>query len=201
MSTLAEQLRQNATPDAIAADLDRLDHAGRLAAIATLASADFERLYKTVDGRHVELDYYVPAQVKDGEPVRHVGLNSMPVFRTVDKRFVRTATGDLHGYNHLENPLSSAVSGPGYFVVQPRGTPAPDATGKTQLYVNYWQVPKAPPRADWPPVRDNEGLPGKLVYGKMCDYMWRVSDHVSIGEAWRNGRSLRTWFIVCRDTP
>lgn len=197
--TLRDLLHQGAPIDAIAAHLDPLDHAGRIAALGTLASADFERLYKAASGQHVDLDFYVPPSTPPNASVEHVGLNSMPLFRTVDKRFVRTEAGDLQGYNHLANPVASAFSGPGYFTVQARSAPCPDGrTDTQQLFVNYYRVPAGLPHADWPQVRNNEGFPGSLVYGRMCDYMWRVSQHVSIGEAWRAGKTLRTWFAISR---
>lgn len=200
MSTLAELVRQNAKPEAIAALLDGTDAVGRQEALAGLARSDFGPLFRIVSGQHVDLAFYVPQGTAPGAFVRHLGLNSMPLFRTVDKRFVRMPSGELSGYNHLENPIASTFSGPGYFCVAERGAPSPDGRkGCDQLFIDYWRVPAQVPHDGWPAVTDNNGLPGSLVYGKMCDYMWRVSQHVSIGEAWRNGKSLNTWFIVSRE--
>jgi hypothetical protein len=37
------------------------------------------------------------------------------------------------------------------------------------------------------------------VYGWMSDAMRRVSEHVSIGSAARHGKSLGTYFVLCRE--
>ena len=200
MATLADLVRAGAKPAELAALLDGTDALGRQEALAGLARSDFGPLFRAVAGQHVDLAYYVPKETPAGTFVRHVGLNSMPLFRTVDKRFVRAPNGELWGYNHLENPIASAFSGPGYFCVAERPAPSPDGRqGCDQLFIDYWRVPPSLPHPGWPAVTPNDRLPGSLVYGKMCDYMWRVSQHVSIGEAWRNGKSIDTYFIISRE--
>jgi hypothetical protein len=39
------------------------------------------------------------------------------------------------------------------------------------------------------------------VYGFMVDTLRRVSLHVTIGSAARNGRDLGSWFVLVREDP
>ena len=60
-------------------------------------------------------------------------------------------------------------------------------------------VPEKPPEpADWPKVRSNAGGLSYFVFRDLNDTLRRVSEHVTIGEAWRNGKNLHQYFILVR---
>jgi hypothetical protein len=179
--------------------LDSLGHDERVAAVRSAGRAEQRRLYEAVkDFAPVRLtDLVAPARA-DLAPVRHYGRNTLPAFTHFEKRFCRPRGADpgapreLYGFNFQS---LSAITGPGYFV-------AVEDPGRPEVWVDYRRVPPARP-ADlpegWPPVRSNEGFPGRLVYGFMVDTLRRVSEHVTIGSAARHGRDLGSWFVLCRE--
>lgn len=191
--TLAAALAVPATSDPaeLARHLDEAGPSARLAEVRALGRRDLARLWELAAGAAVDLDHFVPPEVVPGEPVRHLGTNSLLAFRTFEKRFLRPVDGRerLHGYNHQ---AMQVLTGPGYFVVDP-------AANCDELFIDYYEVPPSRPRPDWPAVRDNEHLPGKLVYGRMRDRMRRVSTHVSIGRAYREGKAMDAWFAMVRE--
>jgi hypothetical protein len=87
------------------------------------------------------------------------------------------------------SPTSS--TGPGYFVA--REDPA-----RPEVLIDYREIPAEQP-AGWPGLRSNERGLSRFVYGFMVDTLRRVSEHVTIGSAARNGRDLGSWFILCRE--
>lgn len=190
--SLSPLLSNGAVAADVAAHLDGLDHAARVTAVRALRPRELGRLWTLAEGAAVDLAHFVPAGVPGGEPVRHLGVNSLPAFRQFEKRFLRPEDGRerLYGYNHQ---ALMCVTGPGYFVVDP-------ATEGDELFIDYYEVPPARPREDWPPVRDNEGLPSRLVYGRMRDRMRGVSGHVSIGRAFKDGKAMDTWFALVRES-
>ena len=124
--------------------------------------------------------------------VINAGKNSLPVFSHFEKRFCRTADNPdvLYGYN--EGSTRKFV-GPGYFVA------SVDAE-RGEVAVNYYHVPPedaALPEA-WPAIKPNEKGVQKFVYAKMIDYLRKVSDHVTIGRADRNGKTTNNYFLLCR---
>ena len=53
--------------------------------------------------------------------------------------------------------------------------------------------------AGWPPIKRNERGLQRFVYAGMVDFMRKVSDHVSIGRAYKGGeRELPHTFVLCR---
>jgi hypothetical protein len=199
MDELKKRIEGGMAIDDIASWLDELDHDARWANVQVLGKAEQSKLYGLAAGRPTPLSHYVPEAIAPGTPVRHLGRNTLPAFTRFEKRFMRAPGHDgvLWGYNHGS---TMGLTGPGYFVVREPGSPSPD--GRTdvgeQNFINYYEVPAEQPPAGWPPVRDNTGLVGSLVYGQMCDYMWRVSEHVSVGEAFKKGSSIQSWFVLCR---
>jgi len=193
-SRLAELLTGDA-PDReeIAAYLDRLTHAGRLAEITALGGPALQgRLFAAVaSAARVSLADLVPP---DLEPLREVifqGKNSLPAFTMFQKRFCRPPDGrraaaELWGYNHQ---ALAWLTGPGYFVVHEEPIGAA---------IDYRQVP---PRGcpGWPPVKPNDRGFSRFVYRDMVDYLRRVSRHVLIGRATRHGAELDNYFLLCRD--
>jgi hypothetical protein len=39
------------------------------------------------------------------------------------------------------------------------------------------------------------------VYAGMKDYMRRVSEHVSIGRAYKHEKPMNAWFVLVREEP
>jgi hypothetical protein len=195
-SELAARLRE--TPlrlKDLAALLDGLSHDDRVAWVHSVGRRDQRRLYEAAAGfLPLALADLVPPTRADGETVRHFGKNTLPAFTWFEKRFCRPAgedpqrPGRLYGFNFQ---AMAWLTGPGYYVAY--ADPA-----RPEVLVDYREVPPAAP-AGWPPVRRNEVGAGRFVYGFMVDRLRRVSEHVTIGSAARNGKDLGSWFLLTRE--
>lgn len=124
--------------------------------------------------------------------VRHIGKNSLPVFTKFEKRFCRPKQQgereELMGYNWGG---AQPLIGPGYFIAY--------YNDKTkEVDIDYRLVPETKP-ADWPEIKDNNSGLSKLVFGNMVDSLRKISEHVTIGSAARNGKPLGSWFVLCRE--
>ena len=134
-------------------------------------------------GGPVPLDMLVGAE---GEIIIHEGQNSLPLFNTFQKRFVRR--GDVvQGYNH-NSGFVAFFSGPGHFTVRPDGGEA---------LVDYIQLPASVPDG-FPALIDNNGGTRGLIFGGLIDRLRRVSKHVTIGEASKGGKPFPAWFMLVR---
>ena len=189
-----KELLSGASPDpqAVAACLDAMGLDEQVAACRGLSVREVHKVWSMAEsGPTIDLDFIVPADTPEGQPVIHFGVNTLPASRNFEKRFVRAPGRDdqLWGYNH--QPLAF-LTGPGYFVVGPPGTDGEDA-----LFIDYRSVPDGLV-AGWPPVRDNNGLIGRLVYGGMKDTMRRVSERVSVGRAYLGAKDRKASFILVR---
>jgi hypothetical protein len=181
-------------PVAIAALLDALPGDDRVDAIRRLGRNAQHALFEKVEGfaplRLVDL---VPASQPELAEVRHLGRNTLPAFRLFEKRFCRLpglsaeAPDVLAGYNHQTMAL---LTGPGYFLAE-------DDPEKGEILIDYARLPDARPEA-WPEIRSNERGLARFVYGFMVDRLRRVSRHVTIGSAARNGRELGSYFVLSR---
>ncbi len=195
MSTLASMIHAaHADIDEIAAWLDSLDHATRVRESQSLGPKTQRRLWELARGRGVTLDQIVPRDRAPLETVRHHGRNTLPAFRLFEKRFCRPARGHdqsvLWGYNEGS---SRPLVGPGYFVCRETGG---DSRG--DVVVDYYQVPGDRPAA-WPAVVDNETGLQRFVFAYMHDFLRRVSEHVTIGRAYRLDRETPNCFTLCRE--
>jgi hypothetical protein len=47
-------------------------------------------------------------------------------------------------------------------------------------------------------LSDNRHGIGRLVYGGMIDTLRKVSEHVSIGAAHKQGQAASAYFVLCR---
>lgn len=189
-SPLAEFVAAPTQPAELAAHLDDLEHDDRLEQVRSLPGRALAALHERAAGQAVTLEHFVPVEAGEGRAVRHLGVNSLPLFRRFEKRMMRAPGGaTLWGYNHQ---AMGWLTGPGYFRIQP---PEPGE----DLCIDYHHVPDEHPGAGWPDVRSNACLPDRLVYGFMRDHMRRVSAHVAIGRAERKGRTLDTWFALVRE--
>jgi hypothetical protein len=194
MTTLPALLGRRAPPADLRAFLDDAGPAGRTAALAALSRADQRALYELAgDDRPVTLDDFVPPGAAG--PIPHRGYNTLPLpafGRAFTKWMVRTPAG-VGGYN--ASPLRLLV-GPGYFTL--RETEG-DERRHGGVVVDYYRLPGGPFPADWPWVIPNWLGPQAFVYGWCHDYLRRVSDHVTIGAAFKWGVPVQSWFVLHRD--
>lgn len=181
-------------PAAIADFLDRRDGTTRPRIVRALGRKAQRALYEKVAGfAPVALVDLVPPDRADLAEVRHLGRNTLPAFRIFEKRFCRLpgqtadAPASLAGYNFQ---TMAAVTGPGYFVAR-------NDESKGEVLVDYTRLPELKP-PDWPEIRSNERGLARFVYGFMVDRLRRVSEHVTIGSAARNGRELGSYFVLSR---
>jgi len=190
-----ELLRDTIKPAEVARFLDDLDHPERVEAIRGTSRGDQRKLYQAVDRfGQVRLADLVAPRVGAFETVRHYGKNTLPAFTHFEKRFCRPPQADpqqpeeLYGFNFQ---TMSPVTGPGYFV-------AVEDRSRDEVLVDYRRVPDRKPDS-WPPIKRNEQGLSRFVYGFMVDTLRRVSDHVTIGSAARNGKDLGSWFLLTRE--
>jgi hypothetical protein len=200
-------------PDAgvadIAAVLDALDGRARWALLSGLGRAEQRALYRKADADAMDLAHLVAGAGSLVEVI-HDGLNTLPVpppIRRFQKRFCRpdgSTVDRLFGYN--EGPTRRLL-GPGYFVALPTAAPdivAPLADDRRAwrerggVVVDYFQVPDAPVAPGWPRVVPNSRGLQRFVYHGTRDFVRRVSEHVSIGAAYKGERALDHYFILCR---
>ena len=90
-----EMIRTGAPIDEIEARLDLLQPDERITEVRTWSAKDLRVLYELTADRPAPKAHFVPPSVPDGVPVRHFGINSLPLFREFEKRFLRDQeTGD-----------------------------------------------------------------------------------------------------------
>jgi hypothetical protein len=174
--------------------LDGLGHEGRVHATRTWGKKRQADIFEATKGAAIDLDFLVPPSTGELVEVIHDLHNTLPLFSNSQKRFVKLPPGEefpVAGYNEAStNPLT----GPGYFAVRPAATEGEHA-GEVAIDYNHIPKHKAP---TWPEITDNDHGIGSLVYGRMIDYMHKVSAHVSIGRATRNGKWMDAWFTLVR---
>ncbi len=181
--------------------LDRASPDERRDAVLALDRAAQRRLYHlAAQAPPLALEDFVPAELAPREAVRHFGKNTLPLpfaLRFFEKRFSRPESGPprLFGYN--ETPVVRWV-GPGYFVaVATAGEPA--WTTRGAVVVDYFRVPDGPVPAGWPPVVPNTRGLQRFVYHGTRDFMRRLSQHVTIGAAYKGERPLDHYFVLVRE--
>jgi hypothetical protein len=192
--SLQSLIRADASIQDIAAYLDALDHEVRRLEVQSLGGADQARLFSAAgDAPPIDFAFFVPDGVDELREVIHYGRNSLPLFRTFEKRFCRPVGDDKRLFGYNEGPTRSWV-GPGYFVAH--ATDAGDRRGA--IVVDYYLVPDAEVAPGWPPVKANHQGLQRLVYHQTRDYMRRVSEHVSIGQAHKQEKKVIGTFVLCR---
>ena len=195
---LLEELVMNPSVDVrtVGAFLDGLGDGQRWAAVGRLNRTQQRALYKKAIADSIDLSHLVG----DAEPrveVIHDGLNTLPVaarFRRFEKRFCRSSADTLFGYN--EGPLRRLI-GPGYFVAKTTAD-QPDWWSHGGVVVDYFEVPAAQVADGWPRVVPNGRGLQRFVYHQTLDFLRAVSAHVSIGAAFKRGRPLDHYFVLCR---
>jgi hypothetical protein len=179
----------------LAQALDDIGHPGRVWAMKKWTKSIQSRLFDAADGfRPLDLEFFVPSDRGPLEEVIHHGHNTLPAFNSFQKRFCKPSaggeTGVLYGYNH--NPkFTGMMTGPGYYVAHPSETPG-------LLAVDYTRTPPEKPES-WPAIVPSASRLGLFVYGGMIDYMRGISKHISIGRAFKGGRYIDAWFVLCRE--
>lgn len=177
-------------PRNVAAFLDQLVGGDRVVAVRSLGPRTLRVLWDLVDGyADMTLADLVPRTTPPYEPVVHYGRNSLPMFTMFEKRFYRMGDGSAIGGANFQT--FSPLTGPGYFVARKED-------GVPEVLIDYQTLPKDKP-SDWPELRDNDSGIAKLVYGSMVDAVRRVSEHVSIGAASKNGQQINAYFVLCRE--
>jgi hypothetical protein len=186
----------------IARYLDGLDGAARWDQVQRLDRDEQRTLYEKAAASP-------PTRIEDFadgaaplEEVIHDGLNTLPLpspLRRFQKRFCRperSIDARLYGYNE---GVTRRFVGPGYFVAIPtRGTPAWEARGA--IVVDYYQVPDDNVPATWPEVHPNSWRLQRFVYNETRDFMRKVSQHVTIGAAFKREKPLDHYFVLVRRT-
>ena len=132
--------------------------------------------------------------------VIHDGFNTLPLpapMRRFQKRFCRPDVAEqnkLYGYNEGS---TRKIVGPGYFTtISTSGRPHWQAHGA--IVIDYYQVPQTAVVAGWPTVVPNDWRLSRFVYNQTRDFMRRVSNHVSIGAAYKGERPLDHYITLCR---
>jgi hypothetical protein len=178
---------------ALGGDLDGMPPDVRLREVRGLGKAEQARLFDAAAGaRPIGLSHLVPPGGSPLAEVVHAGRNSLPAFRIFEKRCCRPPrdTAEVWGYNEH---AARWMTGPGYFVAA-AGNPG-------EIVLDYTHVPAGKPEA-WPAIRPNTGFPGRFVYGGgMHDVLRGVSEHVAVGRAFRRGKPMDNWFVLCRVGP
>jgi hypothetical protein len=195
--TLTDLVRRAADAKLIGEHLDALPQARRIEEVMALSASDQKSLYElAATAPPVDFEFFVPADVPDGHEVVHYGRNSLPAFRSFQKRWCRPRgrTDQLYGYNET---LVRPLIGPGYFVARETDGGGRDPRGA--IVVDYYQVPEGPVAVGWPLVRPNSRVLQRFVYFETRDYMRRFSSHCSIGAAHKQEKKLIGYFVLCRD--
>ena len=195
MSTLIEAMkRTDIELSEISSLLDGLDNTTRIEEARKLGPAAQKKLWVMCAETQLALEDFVPKSLDALEPIIHYGRNTLPVFKIFEKRFCRAPEGvdtqGLWGYN--EGSTRSFV-GPGYFVCRETGG---DERGS--VVIDYTLIPTGKPDS-WPEIAPNERGISRFVYSGMQDFMRRISEHVTIGRAYKNGKETNNFFILCRD--
>jgi len=188
------QMIDNGTFDELSDWLNSLTPEQRLEAIRSLNKSQQRKLYQQCANTTPLSNAYYCGEV--GEEVIHEGKNSLPAFTEFQKRFVKLEDGRVVGYNHGS---TMGLIGPGYFVLKETAG-NPDWTEHGSVVVDYYeQLPtNTPVPAHWPKIKGNHQGLQMFVYNNMHDFMRRVSDHVSIGAAFKKGNSIDSYFLLCR---
>lgn len=197
-ATLDSMLERGASIGEVGGWLDSLDADARWDAIRHLRRAGQRRLYDAAaTSRPLTLEDFVPPSVGELKPVVHHGRNSLPLpgLNHFKKVFTRRSDGAVIGYN--QSPVGPLI-GPGYYTAVATKS---DWLDRGAVVVDYYQPPTSGPVPEgWPRPRPNWLGIQVFVYFQTRDFMRRVSDHVTIGGAYKwNNVKLDQYFLLCRE--
>ena len=195
MTTLGDLVNQDPIDmDALEAHLDGLPTEQRVAEACSLGRRQQARLFDAASGhRPVSLDDLVAPSSEPLQEVVHHGRNTLPAFSRFAKVFAKPPGSEgprLWGYNRAGGFVETVV-GPGYFIARP-------LDNGQEVLVDYLEVPPARPEA-WPEILPNSARLSAFVYNGTQDILRGVSRHVSIGRAFKAGKPLSAWFVLCRE--
>ena len=186
--------------------LDRVEHEVRLRAVKNITNKEQQVLWEMFEGSAVTLSHLVPSGTEPLKEVIHHGKNSLPAFNFFQKRFCLTEKDQqkLAGYNHGDLEW---LIGPGYYVAysteqegeaESGGVKAESSPGS--FVVDYTQLPQEKPES-WPEIVPAGAKMGRFVYQGMKDYLRKVSEHICVGRAYKGGKAMDAWFVLCREDP
>src|SRR5262249_25046479 len=185
---------------AIAAYLDGLSHAERLAETRTLDRSAQRRLYRAAGTGDLTLDHFVEPDVRPRTEVIHHGRNTLPLpgsLRLFEKRFPKPEPGGGRLLGYTQSPFLHVI-GPGFFVAVPTaGNKAWEERGP--VVIDYFQIPDGAVPDGWPKVVPNTKGLQRFVYHQTRDFMRRVSAHVTIGAAYKVEKALDHYFVLCKE--
>ncbi len=170
--------------------LDSLPHEEELKETLSLGKKEQTKLWDLAENTptSLTLDYFVPEDAELLKPFVFEGRNSLPAFTRFQKVFYRQGDGTIGGYN---NQSIAWLTGWGYMILE---KPDPDSK---EAFVNYLKIPSEKP-LDWPNIKPNcRGL-SRFVYCNMIDHLRWVNKDVVIGRAYKKGKAMPNWFILCR---
>lgn len=176
---------------ALEAAFDAATHEERVEATRAFNAKIQRRVFDACVNRMPTLDDMVPTD----EPLKeviHVGTNTLPAFRHFEKRFCRPSAEhddgkSLWGYNHN---WYWQFTTPGYYAAYVEAD-------EKELWVDYTRsVPEK--AASWPPIMPNKKRLGHVVFAGMVDHVRKVSEHVTIGRAFKKN-AMNAWFTLVRD--
>lgn len=202
--TLHDMIKDEGTGiEAIAAHLDGLSPEARQEEVFALGRSGQRTLFqRAAASPPITFEHFVPPSVDAACQVRHQGKNTLPLpkaFKYFQKCFSRPEDGSprLFGYNE---GASRPLIGPGYFVAIPtEGQSAWEERGP--IVVDYYQVPELEARMPdrWPRVVPNSRGLQFFVFRHTRDFMRRVSEHVSVGAAFKGEKALDHYFVLVRN--
>ena len=201
MSLITMLADDNVTITEIGAWLDSCLPQARKDAVFGLDRRHQRKLYERAsDGPAITSAHFVPDGRDPLTEVIHHGRNTLPLpasHRVFQKRFCRSPEDAtrIFGYNEAR---SRSLIGPGYFVAYETASRS-EWKPRGGVVVDYFDVPDGPVVPDWPTVVPNSRGLQVLVYHKTRDFMRRVSQHVSIGAAYKKERGLGQFFVLVRD--
>lgn len=179
--------------DALGEAFDAAPQDGRIEAIRSFSPRIQADLFEAAAGRDVPIEFMVPDETDPLTEVIHEGQNTLPIFSKFQKRFCRPSSAEspadrpmLWGYNHQ---LMRPFTGPGYFISY-------EDEESGEFWIDYRDLP--PERPDeWPKIISNKSRLGRFVYHGMVDRLRRVSNHCTIGRAFKDG-PMDAWFVLVR---
>ena len=176
--------------DALEKAFDDASHDERVAATRQFSGKLQKRLFEAVEGRAVTARQLMPVDTTLTEVI-HEGTNTLPAFRAFQKRFAKpteTQNRETVGYNHNWYAFAAAA---GYFIGYQEGD---------EFVIDYTQLPTEKDAA-WPKIGSNKFGLGIFIWTGMKDRLRRVSDHVTIGRAFRNDKPMNAYFVLVRCDP
>ncbi len=199
MTTTAHDLINKSAPiDEIGAWFDSQSPEARREVATSLSSAQQAKLFELAGAEGaLTLDDFARSTAAPLTAVPHYGQNTLPMPRGL-QRFVKWMTRDSQGLvcGYNSSPFRYLI-GPGYFVMRDCEG---DELKRGPVVVDYYLRPTER-CAEWPFLLPNWVGPQVLVYFQTRDYMRRVSQHVTIGAAYKWDRPLNSYFTLCREDP